>query len=345
MRYLIFGGPGIGDTVYELSLAKALKEMDSSSKVDLLIHGDKTVENIIREILDCQNYIDNLVFLKKGNYISIFFSLFYLIFKRYDYGFSCAPNFYIKDTPVRICKIINCKSVVKYFPKKSGNADINVNINNNIHWLKQYEKLIQALYPSVFLDIDVFDKASIQSPFSCKFKKRITLVLGTNAFKYHIEGRTLTKNIKEWDVKRWVKLGNCLSELGYEIFYMGGKKEKIELEIAGMVNIKNRYNILCGKTTIKESLSILNSSDLVIGGDTGMLHCAAALSVPTISLFGGSDYRIYAPYSIKNTVIVGKCPHAPCHFKTKYAINCFRRKCMESISVEDVINVVKEKSW
>jgi heptosyltransferase-2 len=91
-----------------------------------------------------------------------------------------------------------------------------------------------------------------------------------------------------------------------------------------------------GNTTIKESLSILEKSMIVIGADTGMMHCADALGKRTISLFGGTPAEVWHPYSEKNQVIVGKTNCAPCYGKD-YAIDCKERKCMESITVENVI--------
>ncbi|MEM6902553.1 MAG: glycosyltransferase family 9 protein [Pseudomonadota bacterium] len=42
----------------------------------------------------------------------------------------------------------------------------------------------------------------------------------------------------------------------------------------------------------------LASSSLYVGNDSGLMHIAAAVGVPTLGLFGPSDDRIYAPYGI-----------------------------------------------
>jgi heptosyltransferase III len=40
----------------------------------------------------------------------------------------------------------------------------------------------------------------------------------------------------------------------------------------------------------------LRHASLYVGNDSGLMHIAAAVGVPTLGLFGPSDDRIYAPY-------------------------------------------------
>lgn len=94
-----------------------------------------------------------------------------------------------------------------------------------------------------------------------------------------------------------------------------------------------------GNTTVKESIAILYHSDLVVGADTGMMHCAAALGKKTISLFGGTPANVWQPYSPFNIVIVGKTECSPCYGKD-YAIDCMERLCMKSITCDQVLKKV-----
>ncbi|MEO0393930.1 MAG: glycosyltransferase family 9 protein [Pseudomonadota bacterium] len=45
----------------------------------------------------------------------------------------------------------------------------------------------------------------------------------------------------------------------------------------------------------------LTHVDLYVGNDSGLMHIAAAVGVPTVGLFGPSDDRIYAPYGPRTT--------------------------------------------
>ena len=78
-------------------------------------------------------------------------------------------------------------------------------------------------------------------------------------------------------------------------------------------------------TTLRELAFILREARVVIGGDTGPLHLAAALGTKVIGLYGPTDPRRNGPY--------GQLDHCVDHFRTT--------KWMESISVEEVMTILQ----
>jgi ADP-heptose:LPS heptosyltransferase len=50
----------------------------------------------------------------------------------------------------------------------------------------------------------------------------------------------------------------------------------------------------------------------LISGDTGVAHLAAALGVPTVTLFGPTDPALSAPRGPAAEAVVGPAPCAPC---------------------------------
>jgi ADP-heptose:LPS heptosyltransferase len=53
---------------------------------------------------------------------------------------------------------------------------------------------------------------------------------------------------------------------------------------------------LTGQTTLLELAAIMRKAKIAIGNDTGPMHLAAALGVPSVVLFGGaSDPALTAP--------------------------------------------------
>lgn len=338
MRYLIFGGPGIGDTIIELSLAKGIKENDKNAIVDLIISSNLGSDKIINEILLCQNYIDNFYSWSKKDIKKLIKVFFELKANHYSYSFSCCTSFKANKNPVIVSKLIGCKSVVKYIPKKTGDPDIPIIIQEDINEVLQYQKILNALYPEARLDLNVLDFTKI--PSSPIYGKYIVLVLGTNITIYWNKGKKIEKNIKEWDIKNWICLANALAKEKVKVVLVGGKKEEKSVSDCGFSLKKNIHNF-CGKTDIIESLSIIKNSDLVIGADTGMMHCAAALDKKTISLFGGTDFKVWRPYSKKNEVIVSNVACSPCYGLTR-GMECGERKCMNKIDVDYVIKKINE---
>jgi len=340
MRYLIYGGPGIGDTIIELALAKGIKKNDSSAQIDLLISGKLGTENLIQELIECQSYVDNLYCITRDSIWETVRTLLKLKFLRYSYGFSCTTEFKATKKPAMLFKLLGCKSVVKCNNGKSGKADILVDVPENIHFVEQNGALLKAIGFESVLDLEVLDVQTIRDLFpvaSCG-QRIVTICLGTNITIYWKDGQRIDKNIKEWPIQNWVTLANQLSAQGHQVVMIGGRKEKESLQSV-VEPLREDVIVVAGETSIKESLSVLAQSDLVLGADTGMMHCAAALGKPTITLFGGTDPNVWKPYSNQSKVITGNCKCAPCYGKN-YAIECDNRECMKMISCEDVLNVV-----
>lgn len=78
------------------------------------------------------------------------------------------------------------------------------------------------------------------------------------------------------------------------------------------------------KKTIREVAAVLSLVRLVISNDTGIMHVAAAVGTPVLSLFGPTDPHQWAPIGAKNRFIEGK------------------GEDIRSISVEEVLALARE---
>lgn len=141
--------------------------------------------------------------------------------------------------------------------------------------------------------------------------------------------------MRQWPAERTAQAADYFArELDARVVFCGGKGEiQLAEEIQGMM--KTRPEILCGKTSLKELAGILASCDLFITPDTGSLHLAAALNVPTIALFGPGDLTKVMPRSEKVKVLYHALPCSPCQFQ--YTDKCQNNLCMQEISAEEVI--------
>ncbi|GAB6057300.1 glycosyltransferase family 9 protein [Desulfonatronum parangueonense] len=78
---------------------------------------------------------------------------------------------------------------------------------------------------------------------------------------------------------------------GIPIVWAGAQAVDFPADISGEDFIN-----LTGKTSLRELLPLLAGARLVVGNDSGPLHLAAALGVPTLALFGPTDPARYRPY-------------------------------------------------
>ncbi|HLZ84399.1 MAG TPA: glycosyltransferase family 9 protein [Caulobacteraceae bacterium] len=68
---------------------------------------------------------------------------------------------------------------------------------------------------------------------------------------------------------------------------------------------KDRLIDLVGREGLLVSYAALKRARLFIGGDSGLMHMAAAAGAPTLGLFGPSDERLYAPWGPKGRTVRG----------------------------------------
>jgi ADP-heptose:LPS heptosyltransferase len=96
---------------------------------------------------------------------------------------------------------------------------------------------------------------------------------------------------------------------------------------------------LTGRTTLPQLLKILSFSRLLVSGDSGPMHLAAALGRPTVALFGPTSPQRTGPYGTRSAVLFGRCPRGPC-FRERCALG--RAGCQEEIAPEAAAAAVAE---
>ncbi len=144
-----------------------------------------------------------------------------------------------------------------------------------------------------------------------------------------------------WNIDKWKELAKELhATYGGTIFVLGSASEikaHTQLEQDGVV-------ILSGQYDLDGSCAVLSQADLVISGDSGPAHIATAYGVKTIAILGSTSPDKIKPYG-KNGYVVE--PKTECKYcwkkKCKYTKHGeLYAPCIESITVEDVLNKVKE---
>jgi len=100
---------------------------------------------------------------------------------------------------------------------------------------------------------------------------------------------------KRWSLAHFRVLAERLSvEVGARVVLLWGPgEEALVREIAEGLTV---HPILAPRTSLIELAVLLRRSALMVGGDTGPLHLAAALGIPTLGLYGPTPGRRNGPY-------------------------------------------------
>ena len=124
---------------------------------------------------------------------------------------------------------------------------------------------------------------------------------------------------KQWPEEHWIKLGKKLANLGGEIVLPAGndaehaRSERIATAIPrGRVLNRQPLDVMAG---------VLGAASFVIGVDTGLLHLAAALGVPLVGIFVGSEPGLTGPVGPGPIAVVGTKARPPTVDEVVHGLN------------------------
>jgi len=86
------------------------------------------------------------------------------------------------------------------------------------------------------------------------------------------------------------KLKSLCTAIGHPLILLGGKEDYEDGKAIAAVDPIKIYNA-CGKFSLHESADLVRRSKLLISHDTGLMHIAAALQKPVISVWGNTVPR------------------------------------------------------
>jgi heptosyltransferase III len=138
---------------------------------------------------------------------------------------------------------------------------------------------------------------------------------------------------KEWPLAHWAELYRLASAAGHEVLFSSGPARREQELLDGLRRLVPGLPTLPTLPELATFLAVLGRAQVYVSGDTGPLHLAAGLGVPTIGLFGPSSSRIWAPLGKRHQVIQA----AACSCSPHDAICSSPTPCMASIAPADVM--------
>ena len=134
---------------------------------------------------------------------------------------------------------------------------------------------------------------------------------------------------KRWPVEHFAALADRLYHAHYVPVLVGGGRldETLAEDILRASEIPPVN--LVGRTNLKQLAHVFTRAALVLGGDTGPVHLAAGLRVPTVMLMGPTDANRNGPYGqLQNAIEVDR----PCR-------GCWKRACPKGLDCLAAISV------
>lgn len=231
--------------------------------------------------------------------------------------FDCVINLHPSLKTNLLCGLLTTKTAT-YRKEKLSEFGVRQRAMKRLHAVEDFYRVFQSA-----LRLPALDKSQL-------VPKLKTASSPSNAIGI-IPGVGAHRPNRAWPVSSWQPLIQALlkEDPTRRIVLVGGQDDHALAEQLVQEGVENH----CGQHAILETAALLGSCDLVIGGDTGPLHLAAATGVPVLGL--------YAPTSVDRTGPLGKThtltpPQIlgcwPCEKPT-----CENKNCMGDILVDTVL--------
>ena len=149
---------------------------------------------------------------------------------------------------------------------------------------------------------------------------------------------------KRWPTPYWATLiDKLIRDLDAQVILTGATGDLPLIESVTRCMQQHAIN-LAGKTSLPQLVALLQKANLVISGDSGPMHIAAAVRTPLIAIHGPTDPALSGPISPMATVLRSDIWCSPC-YNAKDTADCrfFTTQCMKNILPSQVFKVVREK--
>ncbi len=115
---------------------------------------------------------------------------------------------------------------------------------------------------------------------------------------------------KLWPETYWIELAKLAEQAGYRIKLSGGNAE--EMARAQRIGGACAAVDVLPRLTLADMAALLVEAEAVVAVDTGFGHLAAALNVPTVSLYGATNSAYTGAIGRTSVHLTAKFPCAPC---------------------------------
>ncbi|MBX7150457.1 lipopolysaccharide heptosyltransferase II [bacterium] len=298
--FLIQVSSGIGDALMAIPFLRALNEAFPNAMIDVLCSGPTA------EILESHPGIRKIFLLERGwQSIKLIRQLRY---ERYDAYIGLIPS----NTILQI--------LVPYF----ANIPLLIKHRSPHHGFRNYDFLFHQIADipegrhRIKCNGDLLSRLNVSTKFGNHFPEIYLQEQNTVSAEKKLSESNFNKSkatvgfhpgcnpsasFKRWPTERYAQLADWLQkEIGVQVIIVGGKDEMSDVQKikSQMVSIPV---VVAGKCTLKETAAVIKKCSFFVTNDSGIMHLATAVKVPTFAIFGPKDDRHIGPYGNNHTVI------------------------------------------
>jgi heptosyltransferase II len=342
MKILINALSGNGDAIMFSSTLKILKERIPGVQIDML-----AMFKSVKEMYSQSPYITNIFFIDflHQSKIKSLKEICTIRKNKYDVSINTYPSNRLEYNVLNILlgakkRIAHHYNHSNFFRLEFLNTVLIEEIKNKHNVLQNFETarmLIEIPLNEkignteiILSEEDVFSTKKWFAKINPEGKTIIGFHAGSALLKNHIQ--------KRWDKKKYAELGNRLIEKNNALILLFGNEYDLNNEINEMMG--NR-GVLASTKNFMDSMARQKFCDLFVSNDTAFLHSSAAFGIPTIGIFGYTNYKELFPWNTKHIIIRKDLYCSPCFYNSPKFAECIWKgdeeyMCMKTISIDEV---------
>ncbi|HET6972529.1 MAG TPA: glycosyltransferase family 9 protein [Pyrinomonadaceae bacterium] len=304
-KVLLVRRRSIGDTVLATPSVFALKRFLPNATVDIL------VEDWVAPLLNNHPYVDNVIVLERGGFMTRARVARELRAANYDVVY----NLHGGTTATFLTRATGARHRVGFKSYQYAQLHNHQAPSPLLLWGQQKTHSVeQQLALLGWTGVPVTDRPRTQLGISSESRAIVQTLLaesGLNDRKIALIHPAAAFATKQWATEHFARVAEFLSARGLAPVAIAAPNEQALLE---KLCAEAAVKITTLELSLPEVTALAAQSQLFVGNDSGIAHIAAAVGTPAVVIFGSSNIAHWRPWnSAPAEVVFEEMPCQPCH--------------------------------
>ncbi len=338
---------GMGSIILATPTLRALRNAYPASKIVLLTFEPN---NLFAKHL---SFINEVRYFRTSSFMAFASDILSILpaLRREEFDLVLDLEFFSRFST--IVSFLSCSKIrIGYYHDIVWRGDLlthRINFNPTLHITEIFASQLKPL------GIIVTDFSLAPPEITAESRSRVNSILldygvasGDHLIAMNINSSDLSPE-RRWPMDNFISLINEITRYPGRRMILTGAEEDADYVAEFFVklpeNLQNQVLNLSGRLPLEEFIALLQSVQFLISNDSGPLHIAASLGIPTVSFFGPETPAHYGPMGDNHLVFYAGLDCSPClsAYNAKKAVCNGENRCMQLITVEEVIHKMEGK--
>lgn len=340
-KILVFQTGGIGDILRIFPLLEVLRQEFPNAKIDTLTEYSPDIFSLMRNRDIINQYL--ILDFKGKSFLKKILFIFKLRKSGYDLVITPSRGSGMFECSI-ISFLIGTKWRVGFIKNGIGFLYTNkIDFQNNVSILRQNINLLETIGIKIKNGINNIPIKIALSNGILRYAENTLKVLKAKGRTVFTISPFVTNHpeLFEWPIENFIEISkHLINNRNASVILLASERNyEMSCFFEDKLGEKTHFLNLTGKTDLLKACAFIKSSDIFIGNDSGLLHIANILGVPSVGIFGPSSAEQVLSSINKKTIIINhKTSCSPCYLhQPDFNFKCkFNNECIKNITVDEV---------